>query len=174
MIIFLPPASEVCEGYVFTGVCLSTGGVVSVSVWGVSVKRGVSGPEGVSVRERPPADRDSPYGNERAVHILPGCILFIMKNLGEWITVQASWFWIYSPGLVSDIKISVKKTELPWWKAILPRNDEWNEVFVSKCEITATGGVTKGWIAYLLLLRKIWMIQSLVSKCVIRDPSECG
>ena len=24
--IFLPPANEVCEGYVFTGVCLSTGG----------------------------------------------------------------------------------------------------------------------------------------------------
>ena len=23
---FLPPAKEVCEGYVFTGVCLSTGG----------------------------------------------------------------------------------------------------------------------------------------------------
>ena len=25
--VFLPPANEVCEGYVFTGVCLSTGGV---------------------------------------------------------------------------------------------------------------------------------------------------
>ena len=25
-VIFLPPANEVCEGYVFTGVCLSTGG----------------------------------------------------------------------------------------------------------------------------------------------------
>ena len=25
-ILFLPPANEVCEGYVFTGVCLSTGG----------------------------------------------------------------------------------------------------------------------------------------------------
>ena len=24
--ILLPPANEVCEGYVFTGVCLSTGG----------------------------------------------------------------------------------------------------------------------------------------------------
>ena len=24
--LFLPPANEVCEGYVFTGVCLSTGG----------------------------------------------------------------------------------------------------------------------------------------------------
>ena len=26
-VIFLPPASEVCEGYTFTGVCLSRGGV---------------------------------------------------------------------------------------------------------------------------------------------------
>ena len=33
----LPPANEVCEGYVFTGVCLSTGGVVSQHAlqWGV-------------------------------------------------------------------------------------------------------------------------------------------
>ena len=30
--IFLPPANEVCEGYVFTGVCLSTwGGVCGCS-----------------------------------------------------------------------------------------------------------------------------------------------
>ena len=26
-LVFLPPANEVCEGYVFTCVCLSTGGV---------------------------------------------------------------------------------------------------------------------------------------------------
>ena len=35
----LPPTNEVCEGYVFTGDCLSTGG--SSSLWGVSVQ-GVS------------------------------------------------------------------------------------------------------------------------------------
>ena len=28
---FLPPANEVCEGYVFTGVCLSTGGACMVA-----------------------------------------------------------------------------------------------------------------------------------------------
>ena len=45
----LPPTNKVCEGYVFTGVCLSTGGLtlclwgVLVSVWGVSIW-------GVSVR----------------------------------------------------------------------------------------------------------------------------
>ena len=52
----LPPANKVCEGYVFTGVCLSTGGLalcpggspsggslfMGVSVQGVPVKRGVS------------------------------------------------------------------------------------------------------------------------------------
>ena len=27
---FLPPANEVCEGYVFTGVCLSTGGACTL------------------------------------------------------------------------------------------------------------------------------------------------
>ena len=39
---FLPPANEVCEGYDFTGICLSTGG-------GVSVHRGVSLFGGISV-----------------------------------------------------------------------------------------------------------------------------
>ena len=49
---FLPPAIEVCEGYVFTGVCLSTGGV--------SLDRDPLGTED---------------GNERAVRILLECIL---------------------------------------------------------------------------------------------------
>ena len=39
---FLPPANEVCEGYVFTGVCLSTGGLCPKGSLfrGVSVQRG--------------------------------------------------------------------------------------------------------------------------------------
>ena len=32
---YLPPANEVCEGYVFTGVCLSTGGACVVYSGGV-------------------------------------------------------------------------------------------------------------------------------------------
>ena len=36
---FLPPTNEVCEGYVFTGVCLSTGG--SLSGGRVSVQGGL-------------------------------------------------------------------------------------------------------------------------------------
>ena len=31
---FLPPANEVCEGYVFTGVCLSTRGGACVVLFG--------------------------------------------------------------------------------------------------------------------------------------------
>ena len=61
---FLPPANVVCEGYVFTGVCLSTGGSPlggfsiqgvlhrGFSIWGVLHPRGFSirgvlHPEGV-------------------------------------------------------------------------------------------------------------------------------
>ena len=39
--ILLPPANEVCEGYVFTGVCLSTrGGACLVAPWGACVVAG--------------------------------------------------------------------------------------------------------------------------------------
>ena len=40
-LIYLPPANEVCEGYVFTGVCLSTGAGLCPGA-GVSVHRGGS------------------------------------------------------------------------------------------------------------------------------------
>ena len=66
---YLPPANEVCKGYVFTGVCVSTGGggglcPRGISVQGVSLSRGVSVlrvvsvqtafcPGGVSVKETP-------------------------------------------------------------------------------------------------------------------------
>ena len=44
--IYLPPANEVCEGYVFTGVCLSTGWI---SVQGGSLSRGGLCPGGRSL-----------------------------------------------------------------------------------------------------------------------------
>ena len=92
--IFLPPANEVCEGYVFTAVCLSMGGgaVVDLALClrgaSLSVGGSVRGvgpcPEGgslsrgslsreVSVRKTPPGQRP-PYGNKWAVHILLECI----------------------------------------------------------------------------------------------------
>ena len=58
----LPPANEVCKGNVFTGVCLSTGGV-SVRVGGFCQGGDLSG--------RPP------YGKEQVVRILLDCILVI-------------------------------------------------------------------------------------------------
>ena len=41
--ILLPPANEVCEGYVFTGVCLSTGGACVLPVGGHACFPGVCG-----------------------------------------------------------------------------------------------------------------------------------
>ena len=56
----LPPANVVCEGYVFTGVCLSTGGVLhpgGFSIGGVLHPRGGSPSVGGS-----PSRRGSPSG----------------------------------------------------------------------------------------------------------------
>ena len=74
--ILLAPANEVCEGYVFTGVCLSTGGG---SPSGGSLSRGGGLCQG------DPPDRDPPYSNEQAVRILLECILVfgIHLNLGK-------------------------------------------------------------------------------------------
>ena len=89
--IYLSPANEVCEGYVFTGVRLSTGGLcqgglcpggalpMGVSVQRASLSKGVSF-QGVFVRETPRAE-NLPYGKERAVHILLECILVIFLSL---------------------------------------------------------------------------------------------
>ena len=55
-----------------TGVCLSTGGGLSLGEEGLHPGGSLS--MGVSVRETP-LDRDPPYGNERAVRTLLECIL---------------------------------------------------------------------------------------------------
>ena len=56
--LLLPPANEVCEGYVFRSVCLSTGG------GGGCLRPGVASLSGIT-----------PYGNKWAVRILLECIL---------------------------------------------------------------------------------------------------
>ena len=89
----LPPAKEVCKGYVFTRVCLSTGDLCpggspcrgEVSIGGVSVQGSVS--VGGSLSRGQSLSRGSlsipyqPYGNERAVRILLECILVFCINM---------------------------------------------------------------------------------------------
>ena len=75
---YLPPASEVCEGNVFTGVCLSMG-EVSVSVQGGLCPLGVS-VQGVSVRggglcPGGSLSKEKKVGKELAVRILLKSIL---------------------------------------------------------------------------------------------------
>ena len=58
----LPPANEVCEGYVFTGVCLSTGGCLPHTPLGRN-PRGQTPPVGRHLRaDTPLADTPPPGG----------------------------------------------------------------------------------------------------------------
>ena len=75
----LPPANEVCEGIVFTGVCLSGG---SQSGGGAFLSRGLCRGGGVGVQRDlcwgglcPGGSLYPPYGKERAVRILLECNL---------------------------------------------------------------------------------------------------
>ena len=70
----LPPANEVCEGYVFTGVCLPTGGMCGRGrAWqGACMAGGVRG-RGAYMAHPQQILRDTV--NERAVRILLECIL---------------------------------------------------------------------------------------------------
>ena len=71
----LPPANEVCEGYVFTGVCLSTRGGVLVSVQGALCPGAGHCPGGSLSRvgglcqgdKETPWTETPPYGNKRTV-----------------------------------------------------------------------------------------------------------
>ena len=58
----LPPANEVCEGYVFTGVCLSTGGSPWQTPWTESSSPGQRPPiqRAPHPGQRPPLDRNPP------------------------------------------------------------------------------------------------------------------
>ena len=94
--LFLPPANVVCEGYVFTGVCLSTRGGGSPS-GGFSIKGGFSiwggSPSGGSPSGGSPSGGVLHIGgvlhpggllnpvNVRAVRILLECILVCFKVL---------------------------------------------------------------------------------------------
>ena len=69
----LPPANDVCEGYVFTGVCLSTG-VCPIACWDTP-----PGPEGDTPRQTPIACWDTV--NKRAVRTRWERILIICRIL---------------------------------------------------------------------------------------------
>ena len=82
---FLPAINEVYEGYVFTGVCLSTG------EWGLGLcpgGGGVSVPPGQEVSVQGSlSGRLAPYSNKRAVRILLECILV------PWFPQIFPWFF---------------------------------------------------------------------------------
>ena len=68
---FLPPATKLGQGYVFTRVCVSVnGGGLGLCPGGVSVPQGSGLCPGGCL-----CHGDPPYGNERAVRILLECIL---------------------------------------------------------------------------------------------------
>ena len=89
-ILFLPPANEVCEGYAFTYVCLSTGGSRSLSgggypLWGDFCPGGL-------------CHGDPPYGNERGGTHPTGmhsCFIFKFhqKNRTTWSKIFVAYSW---------------------------------------------------------------------------------
>ena len=89
---FLPPANEVCEGYVFTPVCQSfcSQGEVSSSMHAeIHIPPGSRHPPEVDPPKADPSEADTPppsaqcmlgdTGTKRAVRILLECILVILR-----------------------------------------------------------------------------------------------
>ena len=89
----LPPANEVCEGYVFTGVCLSTGGCLPRCLWADTPRQTPPG-------QTPPSPSQCMLGytplysacwdtvNKRTVRIPLECILVFHEIF--WIIVCCS------------------------------------------------------------------------------------
>ena len=112
----LPPAKEVCEGYVLTGVCLSTrgglcpGGSLSRGSlsrgWGVSVHGGGGVLSGRSLSRRSPH-----YDNMRAVSILLECILVFIEFF--W-PRERHWTWQERKRNLETLKI--KQVCILMWK----------------------------------------------------------
>ena len=87
--LLLPPANEVCEGYVFTGVCLSTGGG---RAWWQGGMRG-AGMCGIRWDTV----------NERAVPILLECILVLTIFSRKLDEIEKNW-----------IEMGVRVPRAPW------------------------------------------------------------
>ena len=80
---FLPPVNEVCEGYVFTGVCLSTGGWCLPLVPGGCLQHPPD-------RHPPPQRILRDTVNKRAVRIPLECILVVECHTVRFPTARAS------------------------------------------------------------------------------------
>ena len=83
----LPPTNEVCEGYVFTGVCMSTGGVSAPLHAGIHPP----GPDPPRSRHPPPQDQISQCGRQvggthpTGIHT---CFLLCLPR-----SLSRSWSW---------------------------------------------------------------------------------
>ena len=110
---YLPPANEVCEGYVFTGVCLFTGGGACVVALG---RRGAwhawllpGGMHGCSPGE--PAWNTMRYGdtiNERAVRILLECILVFIITSNKRLMLTSPTVCVSGKIMYIDHKINIR------------------------------------------------------------------
>ena len=99
----LPPANEVCKGYVFTSVCHSVHGGVSASVHaGIHTPPGADTPRADTLPEQtPPGQGADPSGSRppggrwlllRAVRILLECILVRHINSSlENVAARSRW-----------------------------------------------------------------------------------
>ena len=105
---FLPPANEVCEGYVFTDVCLSTGGVCPIACWIPSPPHRhpqTDTPLGRHPLGQTPPWADTPLSsacwdtvNKRAVRIPLECILVYFTIDLFFRKYVLAWIWNRSRG----------------------------------------------------------------------------
>ena len=95
---FLPPANEVCEGYVFTGVCLSTGGMrawlLTGGAWLLRVGACVVAPGGACVVAPGGCAWLLPGGGMRGCSgghawLLPGVCAWDMTRYGDTVNERA-------------------------------------------------------------------------------------
>ena len=88
----LPPANEVCEGYVFTGVCLSTGGVSAPLHAGIHTPPGQTPPgqtPPVHAGIRSTSGRYASHWNAFLLHynlLNPVCLLTKQLSAGRFST----------------------------------------------------------------------------------------
>ena len=85
---FLPPANEVCEGYVFTGVCLSTGGgVCPIACWDTPQDQRQTPPRVDTPGQTPPSQTPPLHSacwdpvNKPAVRIPLECIFVFLCGM---------------------------------------------------------------------------------------------